>query len=148
MWRAALLATLLPLTLSGGALAYPVDLTAIPADKADKHAQGDYDGDGLVDHADFYESADGFLVLIVRLAATPDEPFEIWGGDSASSRYSTVRTAQPGTYRTLCYLYSGCEGRVPSEVTNTHDGIIVREPWRHFYFYWDGFGFRDILIAD
>ena len=152
MWRAYVLATLASLTFSVSAFALPPhDLTAIPPAKADKHAQGDYDGDGLTDQASFFERADGFLVLVVRLAAAPEEPFEMWHGEIARTPYFSVHTAPPGTYRTLCYLYNGCEGRVPAEVTSTYDGIIVHEPYglsRNFYFYWDGARFRDILIAE
>jgi hypothetical protein len=144
------------LTLVAGArapasAAVPPDLTAIPAAKADKHAQGDYDGDGQIDHADFFERADGFLVLMVRLAAAPDVPIELWSGEIAHTPNVFVSTAPPGTYRTLCYLYNGCEGRVPAEVSNTQDGIVVREAYglgRNFYFYWDRAHFRDILIAE
>lgn len=156
MWRAATLAALLSLTFSVGAFppasaASPSDLTAIPAGKTDKHAQGDYDGDGLVDQADFFERADGFLILVVRLAAAPDAPIEIWSGELSRFPQALVSAAPPGTYQTLCYLYGGCEGRVPAEVTSTHNGIVVRESnelGRNFYFYWDGAHFRDILIAE
>lgn len=122
----------------------------VAANDPEKHARGDYDGDGRMDRADFQEDDEGHLVLIVTRAAAPDAPVTIWGGDIASYPYFNVSTAPPGTYRTVCELYESCGGSVPEQVTRTHDGIIVHalEGPAQFYYYWDGGEFRDIIISE
>jgi hypothetical protein len=145
--------TLIALTFAVAASACAVNSANgqdIAANDPEKHARGDYDGDGRTDRADFIEDDEGHLVLIVRRAAAPDAALEIWGGDIASYPYFNVSTAPAGTYRTLCHLYDGCSESVPEQVTLTHDGIIVHavEGRSDHYYYWDGTTFQNIIISE
>ena len=128
----------------------PLNYTAVPASETGKHTRGDYDGDGIIDTADFFESNEGALTLIVRRAAAANEPTEIWGGDIASFPYFEVRSTGPGRYRNLCHLYGPDCGGAPREVTLTHDGVVVvaLEGPAEFLYYWDGQKFKNIIISE
>lgn len=153
MWRAFALAGL---SFSGSACASvandtpPTGYTSIPAAETGKHARGDFDGDGQIDLADFFESNEGALTLLVRRASAPDSPLAIWGGDIASFPYFEVSTAPAGTYRTMCHVYDGCGSTVPAQVTLTHEGIIVHalEGPAEYLYYWDGGAFQNIIISE
>lgn len=82
----------------------PLNYTAVPASETGKHTRGDYDGDGLIDTADFFESNEGALTLIVRRAAAANEPTEIWGGDIAS--FPTSKSAAPALAAIAIYATS------------------------------------------
>ena len=157
MWRTLTLATFAFATFStacagGERDAPPLGYTAISSADSGKHARGDYDGDGQIDRADFFESNEGTLTLLVRRAAAPDASINIWSGDIASFPYFAISTAPSGRYRAICHLYSdgACGTTVPEQVTLPHDGIIVHalEGPAEYLYYWDGATFRDIIISE
>ncbi|MEZ5956308.1 MAG: hypothetical protein R3C27_03740 [Hyphomonadaceae bacterium] len=113
-------------------------------------ASGDFDGDGKVDSAAFFEDEDGNLVIAVARAADDNYMPIIWGGDLSSLPHFTFRTAGPGVYRNLCHLYDPDCGGAPSQVTLTHDGIIVTalEGPAEYLYYWEDGRFKDIIISE
>jgi hypothetical protein len=145
MWR-VLAPALFLAACASTAVTAPTPITGTPG----MQASGDYDGDGRTDRAAFFETEDGVLALMVHRAAAPREPLTLWGGDISSLPYYTVRTAPPGRYETACALYGGCGDAIPSEVTLTHNALMVlgSEHNSVLLYYWDGRAFRDILLQE
>ncbi|MBX3428627.1 MAG: hypothetical protein KF779_03480 [Hyphomonadaceae bacterium] len=127
-------------------LTRPVNLT--PIDDAPS-ISGDYDGDGDVDTAAYYETDEGELVVAVE-HTTPDDAPIIWGGDIASLPYFVIRTAPPGLYQTDCDAYGSNCGGAPRTVTLTHDGIIVQglEDHSRTLFYWSDGEFQNVSVRE
>lgn len=128
----------------------PAGYTAIAPNELGKHTRGDYDGDGRVDTADFFESDEGALTLLVRRGAAPEAFDILWGGDIASFPYFEVRTAQAGLYQTNCDAYGPNCGGAPATVTLTHDGIIVEglEDHSRTLYYWADGEFKNVSVRE
>jgi hypothetical protein len=110
---------------------------------------GDFDGDGDVDAAAFYETDEGDLVVAVE-HTTPDDMPIIWGGDISSLPRFTIRTAPPGLYQPDCAVYGpGCGGE-PESVTLTHDGIIVEgiEDHSRTLYHWANGEFENVSVLE
>lgn len=108
---------------------------------------GDFDGDGTLDAADFYEDEEGNLVVAVH-RATEWWADIIWGGDISALPRFTIRTAPPALYRTNCEAYGPDCGGAPESVTLTHEGIIVEglEDRSLTLYYWSDGEFKNVSI--
>ncbi len=117
----------------------------------DNHdANGDFDGDGRIDTARYFEDDEGNLVIGVHLRRGSLRPTRVWSGDISSLPRFTFRSAPPGLYHTACELYGDGCGSAPAHVTLTHDGIIVEglEDHSRTLYYWSGGAFRNVSILE
>jgi|GEM_PF-5845481 len=124
-------------------------LDGTPIDGA-QSASGDFDGDGAVDTAAFFEDEDGNLVAAVHRAADDDYMPIIWSGDISSLPRFTIRTAPPRLYQTDCEGYGPNCGGTPTSVSLTHDGVIVEglEDHSRTLYYWSNGEFKNVSILE
>lgn len=111
---------------------------------------GDYDGDGRIDTARYFEDSAGALIIGVQLGARRhDDVQRICSADRSNLPYFAFSTAPTGTYRTMAHLYDQNSG-VPREVSLAHDAIIVTalEGPAELLYYWDGATFQNIVISE